>query len=146
MYEYSYLYRAHPSSLTYSVLRFGGWIAELVGHIRRRIDEVDEGRTGIKYRHNIAHDGSLAALLSILQVAVMIWPGMGAEVVFEVYSIGDSAGRVWFVRVLWGGVVLKSSVPDLGSMDMLPVDTFLTYFEGLIGGKGGKLAGYCGLS
>jgi acid phosphatase len=39
----------------------------------------------------------------------------------------------YHVRVLFGGKVLKSSNPSLGKMDMLPVETLLAYFDGLVG-------------
>ncbi|KAK8239859.1 histidine acid phosphatase-like protein [Phyllosticta capitalensis] len=64
--EYSFLYRGAVESLAYAVGGFGVW------HVR--------------LRHNTAHDGSLARLLAILQVEHMVWPGMGAEVVFELYA------------------------------------------------------------
>lgn len=72
----------------------------------------------------------------------MVWPGMGAEVVFEVYKKGGK----WFVRVLWGGQVLRSSNPSLAVMDMLPVETLLAYFDGLVGVGASKVPGLCGVA
>jgi 2-phosphoxylose phosphatase len=138
IYEYSYIYRDAPQSLTYSVARYGVFIAELAQHIRDRIT----GSSPVIYRHNVAHDGSVSPLLSILQVEVMVWPGMGAEVVFEVYS---RKGK-YFVRVLWGGKVLRSSNPSLGTMDMVDVDVLLAYFDGLVGRGASKVPGLCGSS
>ncbi len=43
-----------------------------------------------------------------------------------------------YIRVLFGGQVLKSSNPSLGLIDMLPVETLLAYFDGLAG-KGASL-------
>ena len=137
--EYSYLYRdAGPQTLQASVAAYGVFVAEVAQHIRDRI----AGVGGVVYRHNIAHDGSVAALLSILQVEVMVWPGMGAEVVFEVYRRGGE----WFVRVLWGGQVLRSSSPSLGVVDMLPVERLLAYFDGLVGVGASRVPGLCGLA
>ena len=79
-------------------------------------------------------------LLSILQVDRMVWPGLGAELVFEVYQ-SDGEGR--FVRILWGGEVLKSSYPGLGRVDMLPLDTLLGYFDELVGVDATKVPGLC---
>jgi 2-phosphoxylose phosphatase len=111
------------------------WIAELAQNIRDAI----AGRGKVVYRHNVAHDGSLALLLSILQVDVMVWPGMGSEVVFEVWRGKD--GGDWYLRVLWGGKVLRSSSPQLGVMDMVPIHGVLRYFDGLVGvGASGVLA------
>jgi acid phosphatase len=81
-YEYSYIYRDDPRSLAASSASFGVWIAELAHNIRSFI----AGESNIIYRHNIAHDGSMSRLLSILQIEQMVWPGMGSEVVFEVYK------------------------------------------------------------
>jgi acid phosphatase len=106
-------------------------VAELAQHIRHQI--AGEDRKTV-YRHNIAHDGSIARLLSILQVDVMVWPGMGAEVVFELYtSKKDGETKRHFVRVLFGGQVIRSSNPDLGRLDMIPAAKLLEYFDGLVG-------------
>lgn len=72
-------------------------------------------------------------LLSILQVDEMVWPGLGAEIVFEIFSrTGGGDGARW-VRILWGGVVLRSSYPQLGSVDLIPLDMLLGYFDELVG-------------
>lgn len=136
-YEYSYLYRDAPQSLEAAVGSYGVWIAELAQNIRDRIAGVNP----VIYRHNIAHDGSISRLLSILQVDVMVWPGMGAEVVFEVYSKRGTTSH--FVRVLWGGQVLRSSNPSLGLMDMLDVEVLLAYFDRLAGVRASKMPSIC---
>ena len=79
-------------------------------------------------------------LLSILQVDIMIWPGLGAELVFELYS---NKGGQHFVRILWGGNLFRSSNPVLGLVDMLPVDTLLGYFDGLVGVGAWKVPEMC---
>ncbi|PHH84708.1 hypothetical protein CDD83_1512 [Cordyceps sp. RAO-2017] len=81
--EYSQVYRDHPSSLGASAASFGIWIGELTAHLRNFIN----GLTDVVYFHNVAHDGSVSRLLSILQIENMKWPGMGAEVVFELYKL-----------------------------------------------------------
>lgn len=137
--EYSQIYRdGGAKSLAASVGSFGVWIAELAAHLR---DVVVDGRNGTSsngsnstlWFHNVAHDGSVSRLLGILQVDVMVWPGMGSEVVFELWkkqgddgaANPDERGSGHYVRVLWSGKVLKSSNPILGTMDMLPVETLL---------------------
>ncbi|KAI0099113.1 histidine acid phosphatase [Nemania sp. FL0031] len=141
--EYSRIYRDAPQSLAASVASYGVWIAELAAHLRA----VVTGEEGVPlYFHNVAHDGSVSRVLSILQIDVMVWPGMGSEVVFELYHKparptrrGNSATPSgYYVRVLFGGRVLRSSNPSLGVIDMLPVETLLAYFDGL-GGKGASL-------
>lgn len=69
----------------------------------------------------------------------MVWPGLGAELVFEIYKSGE--GR--FVRILWGGEVLKSEYPGLGRVDMLPLDRLLGYFDELVGVGAKKVPGLC---
>ena len=69
----------------------------------------------------------------------MVWPGLGAEVVFEIYN--KSGER--FVRILWGGKLFRSSNPVLGLVDMLPVDTLLEYFDGLVGIGASKVPELC---
>lgn len=114
----------------------GVYVAELAQNIRDSMT----GTSPVVYRHNVAHDGSISRLLSILQVDVMVWPGMGSELVFEVWDKGGER----FARVLWGGSVLRSSNPGLGSMDMLPVEKLLGYFDGLVGVGASKVPGLCG--
>ncbi|KAF5229132.1 hypothetical protein FAUST_10604 [Fusarium austroamericanum] len=83
--EYSQIYRDAPASLAASATSWGVWIAELASHFR----QVMAGKQDILYLHNFAHDGSISRLLSILQIDVMVWPGMGSEVVFELYKKGE---------------------------------------------------------
>ena len=220
-YEYSYIYRDDPRSLAASASSFGVWIGELTTHLRKSIN----GTSNVIYRHNVAHDGSVSRLLSILQLDVMVWPGMGSEVIFELYkkesttatatpttmatatpsviapncnhdnclrqmiressavsafcptytassasaalptfvsNCGGSASRVssacsclatptstassssststsatspsgYYMRVLWKGQILRSSNPSLGLMNMVPIETVLAYFDGLVG-------------
>ena len=70
----------------------------------------------------------------------MVWPGLGAELVFEVYRSGEGAR---YVRILWGGEVLKSEYPGLGRCDMVPVDGLLGYFDELVGVGAKKVPGLC---
>lgn len=141
-YEYSFIYRDTAQSLPASTASYGVWIAELAANLRSAMttpSSSEEDR--VKYRHNVAHDGSVSRLLSILQLDKMVWPGMGAEVVFELYSEGE--GGCHFLRVLWGGKTLVSSHPAFGEMSMVPVETVLAYFDGLVGRGASKVPGLC---
>ncbi|KAM3437354.1 hypothetical protein NHJ13734_004676 [Beauveria thailandica] len=215
--EYSQIYRDNYSSLDASSGSIGVWIAELAANIR----DVIAGKSSTIYYHNVAHDGSVSRLLSVLQIDEMVWPGMGSEVVFEIYQkkqqspptpiatavapqcnhdnclrymirqsatvssycyqletaalswpsqCGGSESRVasacscldrpsstfpssptstgelsanYYVRVLFGGQVMRSSTPALGSMDMIPIEQLLSYFEGLIGRNASKIKAKC---
>jgi len=110
---------------------------ELRGNIRDFL----EGKSKVKYRHNVAHDGSIARLLSILQIEDMVWPGMGSEVVFEVYK--DSTNSEYCMRVLWKGQVLRSSNLSLGVLDMVPLETILGYLDGLVGEDASLIKAKC---
>ena len=138
-YEYDFQYRSASWTLQAAVAHYGVYIAELASNIRASI----AGTSPVKYRHNVAHDGSISPLLSILQVDVMVWPGMGAEVVFEVFSKTGTQER--YMRILWGGKVLRSNNPTLGLVDMVPVDTVLAYFDGLVGVAAALVPGLCGV-
>ncbi|KAI1174261.1 histidine acid phosphatase [Nemania sp. FL0916] len=146
--EYSHIYRDAPQSLPAAAATYGVWVAELAAHLRA----VVAGQESPLYFHNVAHDGSVSRLLSILQIDRMVWPGMGSEVVFELYKRAHTTGRSTaekpspsgnYVRVLFGGQVLRSSNPSLGVIDMLPVETLLTYFDGLVGKDAGLVVGKC---
>jgi acid phosphatase len=136
-YEYSFIYRDSAQSLQASVASYGVWLAELAGNLRSAVSG-DAGK--IRYRHNVAHDGSISRLLSILQIERMVWPGMGSEVVFELYS----KNGCYYLRALWGGRVLVSSHPAFGKWDMVPLSTFLAYVDGLVGQSAVKIPGLCG--
>ena len=139
-YEYSFIYRDSLMSLQYSVARYGVWIAELASNLRAAMTPSSSSTSSaMLYRHNVAHDGSVSPLLSILQIDVMVWPGMGAEVVFELYS----KQGCWYVRVLFGGQLLRSSNPSLGLLDMVPVGRLLGYFDGLVGVNAARVSGLC---
>ncbi|RMZ90831.1 hypothetical protein DV736_g1917, partial [Chaetothyriales sp. CBS 134916] len=128
--EYSFIYRDSPASLAASTLSYGVWVAELSANLKA----VQNRGSSVIYRHNIAHDGSLSRLLSILQVDVMVWPGMGSEV---------NEGQ-WFVRVLFGGQALRSSNPSLGYLNFVPVSVLTDYIDDLVGVSATQVPGLCG--
>nr|GAT53316.1 histidine phosphatase [Mycena chlorophos] len=133
--EYSYYYRDAPASTQYSALHYGVFFLELKAHLEAAMDG---GK--IKYFHNIAHDGSVSPVLGFLQIATMVWPGMGSEVVFELYK---NAEKSYFMRVLWGGQPMDTSTP-MGTLDMVPVQTFFDYIDSMVG-SGAELLSACGV-
>ena len=143
--EYDWTYRsAGPDTLVASSASFGMWIGELAEHLRDVV--ASDGKMRVRYAHNVAHDGSLARLLGVLQVKEMGWPGMGAEVVFELYKAREGE-KDWFIRILFSGQPLHSSSPMLeGNEDnMIPLNQLLGYFDGLVGRNGSKVRELCGL-
>ncbi|KAJ7684608.1 phosphoglycerate mutase-like protein [Mycena polygramma] len=131
--EYSYYYRDAPDSAKYSALHYGAWFLELKSHL----EAVVAGQSKIKYFHNIAHDGSVSPVLGFLQIANMVWPGMGSEVVFELYKKNSAH----FVRVLWGGQPMVTSTP-MGTLDLIPVETLFEYIDSMVG-SGADLFAAC---
>lgn len=137
-YEYSFIYRDSPQSLPAAVGSYGVFVAELAANIRAAVS----GAEPVIYRHNVAHDGSVSRLLSILQLEQMVWVGMGAEVVFEIYKKKGAEGKR-YIRILWGGQVLRSSNLSLGAVDMLDLEVFLGYVDGLVGQRASKVVSFC---
>ncbi|ELQ44913.1 hypothetical protein M0657_004850 [Pyricularia oryzae] len=135
--EYAHIYRGSSASLDASVASIGVWIAELAANLR----EASEGNGTVLMRHNVAHDGSISRVLSVLQLDEMLWPGMGSEIVFELWR--KKTDKSLYVRALFGGRVLRSASPTLGRMEMLPLDTVLAYFGGLVGVNAGKILAKC---
>ncbi|KAF7294756.1 Histidine phosphatase [Mycena indigotica] len=132
--EYSYYFRDAPNSAQYAALHYGAWFLELKSHLQA----VQAGQSKTKYFHNVAHDGSVSSVLGFLQIAKMVWPGMGSEVVFELYS---KKNKSFFVRVLWGGQPMQTSTP-LGTLDLVPVETFFQYIDSMTG-SGEELLAAC---
>ncbi|KAF2104255.1 histidine acid phosphatase-like protein [Rhizodiscina lignyota] len=144
MYEYAYLYRVAPESLLYGVEEYGVWIAEFLGNVRA----ATSGTSTVKYTHNVAHDGSMSRLLAALQTEVMFWPGMGCELSFEIYSKQGFGyeKKEWYARILFGGQVFKSSTPEIGVADMIPLDKLTGYLNGLVGNKAANVVTLCNSS
>ncbi|KAK0216898.1 phosphoglycerate mutase-like protein [Armillaria fumosa] len=132
--DYSYMYRDSLNSTKYSTLTYGAWLLELKDHLQTAMGTSKK----TKYFHNVAHDGSMAALLGFLQVAEMVWPGMGSEIIFELYKDTDGA---YFLRVLWGGQPMETSTP-MGTLDMIPVETLVGYIDEMVG-SGEELYAAC---
>lgn len=111
------------------------WLRELQGHLASSID----GSSRIKYLHkcvgsvahvltcSFAHDGSIAALLGVLQIHKPVWPGLASEVVFELWKTGEKH----FVRVLFSGQPLVTSTP-LGVLDMIAIEQFNAYLDSVL--------------
>lgn len=64
-----------------------------------------------------------------------MWPGMGTEIVFELWkkntsssSSSSSSSEAYFIRVLLSGQPLETSTP-LGTLDMVPWDEFEKYLN-----------------
>lgn len=110
-------------------------------------------------RGSFAHDGSVSPVLGVLQIDQVrplllflllrffssaylekndsrltrrqpMWPGMGTEIVFELWkkNTSSSSSEAYFIRVLLSGQPLETSTP-LGTLDMIPWDEFEKYLN-----------------
>ncbi|KAG7877276.1 hypothetical protein KL938_004032 [Ogataea parapolymorpha] len=111
-FEYNYKFWIHENSTLYAATSYGAYFNEL----KHRLLEKANGRSSLKYSHNVAHDGSIARILGFLQVDYLRWPGMGSEVVFELYE-GLNDGE-WYLRALYMGRILTTTGP-LVETDMI---------------------------
>jgi len=104
---------------------------ELKEHIQASVT----GQSKVRYFHNVAHDGSISSLLGLLQIDQMVWPGMGSEIVFELYTAKSN----YYIRVLWGGQPMKTSTP-LGVLSMIPLEDFFDYIDTTVGSRRNLIA------
>lgn len=107
----------------YCVLSYSKYLTELLERLGRA------GSGKLLYRHNVAHDGSLARLLGVLQDNNMGWPGMGTEVVFEVWKSSGSGKHQ--IRVLKNGAVLTSTGP-WARMENINLTDFIAHHRKLL--------------
>ncbi|ODV84096.1 hypothetical protein CANARDRAFT_201928 [[Candida] arabinofermentans NRRL YB-2248] len=134
--EYNYMWRMNENSTLYAATHYGAYFSEL----RERLSEKVTGSSKLKYSHNVAHDGSLSSILSFLQIDYLRWPGMGAEISFELYYGKEDS--TWYLRILYLGKVLDTTGP-LGSVDMIKLDDFISYINSMIGSNNEILIDYC---
>lgn len=81
---------------------------------------------------SFAHDGSMAALLGVLQIDKPIWPGLASEVVFELWNKKDEQGeKEYYIRVLFSGKPLVTST-SLGILDMVKLKDFTDYLDSVL--------------
>ena len=152
--ESAYLWRTSKESLRRSVATFGAWVDEFL----QRVQLVEAGLSTLKYFHSVAHDGSISRLSALLQLERMVWPGMGAEIVFEIYSRSGAANgtsqqqllqqqqpasKDWFVRILRGGQPFASSHPDLKGGEMIELSKLTGYLSSLIGDQATNVVSLC---
>jgi len=133
--EYAYNFRLAQNSTLYSGTHMGAYLNEVKANLEGKVN----GTNKDIYRHNVAHDGSVAPVMGALQVSDGFWPGMGSEIVFELYS---KAGA-YYIRVLIGGQPMATTTP-MGTLDMVDYNTFHAYLEDLVGtNNGAQLYAWC---
>lgn len=118
-YEYDYIYNSAENVTEYNAYHYGVWIGELLENLKNAVNRASP----VQYRHNIAHDGSMAPLLGNLGITFLRWPGLGAELSFELWESGEN----YFMRVLYGGQPLQTTWA--GALSWLPYDQFVSHMS-----------------
>lgn len=140
--EYNYIYRNSLDSTVYSTSQ-SLYLWELKENISERF-KAGSGST-IKYKHNFAHDNTIASILGTLQISPTLrWPGMGAEIVFEIWEKSPKTdGNNLFIRVLYNGIPMKTAIPSVESWDMIPLPQFQRYLNQTVGESGENVVNIC---
>lgn len=116
--EYDYTFYSSPNATEYGKYRYGNFTTELASHFEQVID----GSRTIKYQHNIAHDGSMSGLVALLSDFIDLgffqWPGMGSEMVFQLYKANNED---YYLRIMYGGKEIKFT----------PIEDFFNYLDDL---------------
>ncbi|KAI9375060.1 histidine phosphatase superfamily [Aspergillus egyptiacus] len=108
---YNYWWRRNPYVADYITVIEGMFIAELV----RNFEAVQQGRSPVVYRHTFAHDGDVAPMLGALGIRALRWPGMGANVAFEIWETSDDQ---LYARVLYSGRAIETVH---GTLEWIPL-------------------------
>lgn len=91
---HSYIWNNATNADEYVKYQFGGFVQELV----RNLDSIRSGHAAPKLTAYFGHDGTMVRLFKTLaQAGDILWPGLGSEVVFEVWQ--DKAGSK-YMRIL----------------------------------------------
>jgi hypothetical protein len=116
--DYQMLYGNQESC----VLSYWMYVEEMLQRLEKA------GNSKLLYRHNIAHDGSLSRLMGILRDSNLNWPGMGTEIVFEVWETQAGAR---FVHVLKNGEIMTSE-GRWKNMENIDLVEFVAYHRSVI--------------
>ncbi|KAL2867797.1 histidine phosphatase family protein [Aspergillus lucknowensis] len=108
---YNYWWRGNANVTEYIQVIEGMFIAE----IARKFEAVRERRSDIVYSHNFVHDGDIAPLLGALGIRALRWPGMAANIAFEIWE--TSAGG-FYARVLYSGRAIETIH---GTLEWIPL-------------------------
>jgi hypothetical protein len=118
----SYIWNTAQNASEYVQLDFGVFFSELAATFR----SLEAGTEPYAARLVVGHDGSMIRLASGLglgaQAPGLRWPGMGSEIVFEVWKTKAGAR---FVRVLHEGT-------PVDALAWVPFDALVAKLEGLV--------------
>jgi hypothetical protein len=119
---HSYIWNTAQNASEYVQLDFGVFFSELAATFR----SLAAGTEPYAARLVVGHDGSMIRLASGLglgaQAPGLRWPGMGSEIVFEVWKT-EAGAR--FVRVLHEGT-------PVDALAWVPLDALVAKLEGLV--------------
>ncbi|KAJ5222945.1 uncharacterized protein N7469_009185 [Penicillium citrinum] len=112
--EWNYYWRANEYAIKYIQLVEGLFIGEIVADLKT----VQDGTNSIDYRHTFIHDGDIGPILGALGINALRWPGMAANIAFEVWEKGKSH----YARVLYSGHPVQTIH---GSLDWIPLSQLI---------------------
>ncbi|KAJ5730449.1 histidine acid phosphatase [Penicillium malachiteum] len=113
--EWNYWWHRNQQASHYIQLTEGLFLQE----IALRLTAIKEGTLDRVYSHTFIHDGDLGPILGALGIQQLRWPGMAANIAFEVWKTSDSE---LYVRVLYSGHPLRTSE---GKLDWVPLSKLI---------------------
>jgi len=120
-FEYNYIWNAADKATDYVKLTFGVFFSELAQNFKAFLS----GSESYKLRFYVGHDGTmirLAAGLGIGKTSTLRWPGLGSEIVMEVWRTHDNRD---FVRVMHEGKPIEL-------LQWVPLNDFIGLLEGQV--------------
>ncbi|KAL4922069.1 histidine phosphatase superfamily [Aspergillus aurantiobrunneus] len=119
---YNYWWRRNPNATEYIRVIEGMFIAELV----RKFEAVRDGRQEVVYSHVFAHDGDIAPMLGALGIRALRWPGMAANIAFEIW---ETPAEELYARVLYSGRAIETIH---GTLEWIPLSKLIDILKPFI--------------
>ncbi|KAJ6014799.1 histidine acid phosphatase [Penicillium herquei] len=117
--EWNYWWHRNQQASPYIQLTEGLFLQE----IALRLTAIKEGTLDRVYSHTFIHDGDLGPILGALGIQQLRWPGMAANIAFELWPdflTRETSDSEFYVRVLYSGHPLRTSE---GTLDWVPLAT-----------------------
>ncbi|WFD20573.1 hypothetical protein MCAP1_002820 [Malassezia caprae] len=113
--EYNY-YWVDRENVTEAIqLTSGLYIKDML----KQLQEVESGKSSLKYMHHFMHDGDIGPLAGSLGIRSLRWPGMASNIAIELWKTDK---HQTYVRALYSGHTLQSRH---GNMDWMPFHKFV---------------------
>ncbi|KAJ5135777.1 Histidine phosphatase superfamily clade-2 [Penicillium bovifimosum] len=117
--EWNYYWRTNPDVVKYIQVVEGLFIGEIIS----RLQAVQDGSPSVDYSHIFIHDGDIGPILGSLGIEALRWPGMAANIAFEVWEMkAEQHDGSLFARVLYSGHPVRSIH---GPLDWIPLSKLI---------------------